>query len=85
MRELAGMLLGTAGSHRQVIHKPSDEADYLTDNPNRRCPNLEKARTLLGYKPCVDLKFGLKRLLEWYTRFVDLEELVKEEVVGQAS
>jgi len=33
----------------------------------------------------VDLKFGLKRLLEWYTRFVDLEELVKEEVVGQAS
>ena len=85
MRELAGMLLKAAGSHRQVIHKPSEEADYLTDNPNRRCPNLEKARTLLGYKPCVDLKFGLKRLLEWYTRFVDLEELVKEEVVELSS
>lgn len=85
MRDLAQTLLKTAGSHRQVIHKPSDEADYLTDNPNRRCPNLEKARTLLGYKPSVDLKFGLNRLLEWYRRFVELEELVKEEVVGQSS
>jgi hypothetical protein len=35
------MLLKAAGSHRQVIHKP-EEADYLTDNPNRRCPNLER-------------------------------------------
>lgn len=84
MRELAGMLLKAAGSDRQVIHKPSDEADYLTDNPNRRCPNLGKARTLLGYQPRMGLESGLKRLFEWYTRFVDLEELVKEEVVGRS-
>jgi dTDP-glucose 4,6-dehydratase/UDP-glucuronate decarboxylase len=85
MRELAEMLLKTAGSHRKVIHKPSEEADYLTDNPNRRCPNLEKARTLLGYAPRVGLELGLKRLLEWYKAFVELEELVKEEVVEQSS
>jgi dTDP-glucose 4,6-dehydratase/UDP-glucuronate decarboxylase len=85
MRELAEMLLSTACSQRHVIHKPSDEADYLTDNPNRRCPNLEKARTLLGYAPRVDLQFGLKRLLEWYRRFVELEELVKEEIIEQSS
>ncbi len=85
MRELAGMLLRTAGSRGQVIHKPSDEVDYLTDNPNRRCPNLEKARTLLGYAPQVELESGLKRLLEWYKRFVELEELLTEEVVEQSS
>jgi dTDP-glucose 4,6-dehydratase/UDP-glucuronate decarboxylase len=85
MRELAEMLLRTAGSHRQVVHKPSEEAEYLTDNPNRRCPNLEKARTLLGYVPRVDLALGLKRLLEWYKTFVEMEELVKEEVVEQSS
>jgi dTDP-glucose 4,6-dehydratase/UDP-glucuronate decarboxylase len=84
MQELARMLLMTAGSHRQVIHQPSEEADYLTDNPNRRCPNLEKARTLLGYAPQVDLKTGLSRLLEWYKKFVELEKLVKEEVVQQS-
>ena len=53
MRELAGMLLTTAGSHRQVIHKPSEEADYLTDNPNRRRPNLEKAKDFSGIRTTV--------------------------------
>jgi dTDP-glucose 4,6-dehydratase/UDP-glucuronate decarboxylase len=85
MRELATMLLRVAGSQRQVIHTPSEESDYLTDSPNRRCPNLSKARSLLGYEPRVDLESGLRRLLEWYGRFVELEELVNEEVVEQSS
>ena len=82
MRDLGRMLLDLAGSKRQVIHKPSDEADYLTDNPNRRCPNLAKSRSLLGYTPLVDLKFGLGRMLGWYKQFVGLEDLAKDELVG---
>ena len=85
IRELAAMLLRVAGNQRQVVHLASDEADYLIDNPNRRCPNLKKARSLLGYAPFVDLKFGLRRLLEWYERFVELEELVNEAVVEHYS
>ena len=73
------MLLDVAGSKRRVIHKPSDESDYLTDNPNRRCPNLSKAKSLLGYAPLVDLKLGLNRTLQWYKKFVRLEELAKDE------
>jgi len=76
------MLLEVAGSKRKVIHTPSEEADYLTDNPNRRCPNLEKSRSLLGYTPLVDLRFGLSRMLQWYKQFVGLEELAKDERVG---
>ncbi len=79
MRELGQMLLDVAGSKRRVIHKPSDEADYLTDNPNRRCPNIAKARSLLGYTPLVDLRLGLGRMLQWYKGFVGLEELDKDE------
>lgn len=79
MRELGQMLLGVAGSKGRVIHKPSDEADYLTDNPNRRCPNIAKARSLLGYAPLVDLRLGLGRMLQWYKRFAVLEELDKAE------
>lgn len=82
MRDLARMLLEVAGSRRQVIHKPSEEADYLTDNPNRRCPNLAKSRALLGYAPLVDLRFGLGRMLGWYKQFVSLEELAKDGLVG---
>lgn len=85
MREVAAMLLDVAGSQRQVVHIASEEADYLTDNPNRRCPNLQKARTLLGYVPRVEMKYGLRRLLEWYRRFVKLEELVDEPTAKKPS
>ncbi|MBA2486915.1 MAG: NAD-dependent epimerase/dehydratase family protein [Nitrospira sp.] len=84
MRDLGRMLLDVAGSKRHVIHAPSDEIDYLTDNPNRRCPNIAKARSLLGYTPLVDLRFGLGRMLEWYKRFVAMEELAKDEPGGHA-
>lgn len=49
-----------------VVYKTSDDKSYLTDNPNRRCPNIEKARTELGYEPIVTLDEGLRRSLIWY-------------------
>lgn len=33
-----------------------------------RIPNIEKARTLLGYEPQVDLEEGLLRTISWYRR-----------------
>ena len=49
-----------------VVRRQSKDPDYLVDNPDRRCPNIEKARTYLGYNPSVDLEEGLKRTLLWY-------------------
>ena len=74
MRDLAALLLNIAGSRRTVVHRPSDDEHYLTDNPNRRCPDLTKARAQLGYNPLVDLATGLGRMLEWYRRFTSFEE-----------
>jgi UDP-glucuronate decarboxylase len=76
IRDLAALLLKIAGSRRKVVHRPSEEVHYLTDNPNRRCPDITKARSQLGYKPLVDLETGLDRTLEWYSRFKCLEEQV---------
>jgi UDP-glucuronate decarboxylase len=78
MRDLATQLLRVAGSSRKVVHQASQEADYLTDNPNRRCPNISKARNLLGYSPSVSLEEGLGRMLEWYKDYVALEELIED-------
>ncbi|MDS4016646.1 MAG: NAD-dependent epimerase/dehydratase family protein [Candidatus Accumulibacter sp.] len=50
----------------RVVHKNSDDIAYLTDNPNRRCPNIAKARSELGYVPRVSLEEGLRRSLIWY-------------------
>jgi dTDP-glucose 4,6-dehydratase len=36
------------------------------DDPARRCPDISKARTLLGWEPQVPLKEGLRRSLEFF-------------------
>lgn len=38
---------------------------YPTDEPNRRCPDIRKARLQLDYQPIVDLNEGLKRFFAW--------------------
>lgn len=50
-----------------VTHGVSEEAAYLVDNPNRRCPDISKARDQLGYRPKVTLADGLRRTLLWYS------------------
>lgn len=54
------------GRQTEVILGVSDDDEYLVDNPNRRCPDLTKARTELGYEPGVDLEEGIRRTLLWY-------------------
>ncbi len=49
-----------------VIYKTSEDQFYLTDNPNRRCPDISKARNMLAYEPKVTLDEGLRRSLIWY-------------------
>ena len=39
--------------------------DYPQDEPQRRCPDLTKARVQLGYDPVIDLETGLRRTIEW--------------------
>ncbi|MBC5763631.1 NAD-dependent epimerase/dehydratase family protein [Ramlibacter albus] len=55
------------GWRGNVVQQSSDDRHYLTDNPNRRCPDIGKARTRLGYEPYVGLDEGLKRALAWYS------------------
>lgn len=50
----------------QVVCRKSSDANYLVDNPDRRCPVIEKARNELGYVPSIDLDEGLRRTLIWY-------------------
>lgn len=49
-----------------VVHGASEDPAYLVDNPDRRCPNIAKARAELGYKPVVSIDEGLRRSLCWY-------------------
>lgn len=50
----------------KVVRRTSKDADYLIDNPIRRCPDIAKAREELAYEPEIDLTEGLRRSLIWY-------------------
>lgn len=47
----------------QTVEYPNH---YPQDEPKRRCPDLTKIRTKLGYKPNVSLRQGLSRVIKWY-------------------
>ena len=47
----------------QITFQVSADKEYLTDNPNRRCPDITKARTILHYTPTVSVQEGVGRYL----------------------
>ncbi|MGH8907175.1 MAG: NAD-dependent epimerase/dehydratase family protein [Egibacteraceae bacterium] len=63
---VAGMANDLFGHRVKAVRGRSPEQDYLVDNPNRRCPDITKARRELGYRPRVTLEEGLRRTLLWY-------------------
>jgi UDP-glucuronate decarboxylase len=76
--ELAERIVKTAASlfgyRGKVVKGVSKDKDYLIDNPNRRCPDITKARTELGYSPSISLEEGLTRSLTWYGENRSAEE-----------
>ena len=49
----------------KAIFEASDDADYMTDNPNRRCPDISKAQEILGYNPTIYVDEGISRFLRF--------------------
>jgi dTDP-glucose 4,6-dehydratase len=58
---LAELIVSVSGTRSQVVHIPKIGADV-----ELRIPSIEKARTLLGYSPSVDLREGIARTVAWY-------------------
>jgi UDP-glucuronate decarboxylase len=47
----------------KITFRKSGDVHYMTDNPNRRCPDISKAKRLLGYNPEVLVEEGIERYL----------------------
>lgn len=50
----------------EVNHQISSDQHYLTDNPQRRCPDLTKLRAHFPWQPRVSLDAGLERTWRSY-------------------
>jgi dTDP-glucose 4,6-dehydratase len=64
--ECAREVLEVTGSKSQLRFLPLPE-----DDPTRRCPDITKARTLLGWVPHTSLKEGLVKSLNFFRSKVD--------------
>ncbi len=54
------------GSRSQLVYKPLPE-----DDPQRRCPDIARARESLGWEPRVGLEDGLRETIAYFRRSLD--------------
>jgi len=59
--ELANLVKEIARSKSEIIFEP-----LPVDDPKRRCPDISRARTLLGWAPITDLRTGLQHTIEYF-------------------
>jgi dTDP-glucose 4,6-dehydratase len=71
MLECAQIVLEVTGSSSKLIFQPLPQ-----DDPRQRCPDITKAKQLLGWEPKIDLRTGLQLSLEYFRERV-AESLVK--------
>jgi dTDP-glucose 4,6-dehydratase len=61
IREFAEQVCRLTGATPAFEHHPLPE-----DDPQRRRPDITKARNLLGWEPRVPLEEGLRRTIEYF-------------------
>lgn len=59
-REAGAEIFGYKG---EVKYRISEDREYLTNNPQRRCPKIDKASKILGYNPGIMVEEGVRRFL----------------------
>lgn len=63
IKEFATMIVQMVGSKSKIIH-----LDATKDDPSRRKPDISLASRVLGWKPEVDVRTGLRRTIEYFRR-----------------
>jgi dTDP-glucose 4,6-dehydratase len=61
--ELAELVIEVTNSTSEIVHEP-----LPVDDPTQRRPDITRARTQLGWEPCIELREGLTRTAEWLAR-----------------
>jgi dTDP-glucose 4,6-dehydratase len=63
--ECAQVVLEVTGAKCKIRYEPLPQ-----DDPQQRCPDISKAKRLLGWEPKVDLRTGLQMSLEYFREAV---------------
>lgn len=71
--DFAKEIIALTNSSQKIIYK-----DLPINDPLQRCPNIDKARTILGWEPKVDRSEGMQKTYEYFKSYSN-EDLLKEE------
>jgi len=63
--ECAERVMRVTGSKSRIRYEPLPQ-----DDPRQRCPDITRARQLLGWEPKIDLETGLRLSLEYFKKAV---------------
>ena len=63
MFELAEVVVKMVGTDSRIVFELLPE-----DDPKVRCPDITKAKSILGWEPEIPLEEGLERTIEWFRR-----------------
>jgi dTDP-glucose 4,6-dehydratase len=66
--ECAQRVLKATGSKSTIKYEP-----LPPDDPKQRCPDITKAKTLLGWEPKIDLETGLRLSLDYFRKALQEE------------
>ena len=66
------MIIRLTNSKSEIIFKPHPGPEV-----DLRVPSIEKAMTLLGYKPTVSLEAGVSQAIAWYRDNYDARDAVR--------
>jgi dTDP-glucose 4,6-dehydratase/UDP-glucuronate decarboxylase len=63
--DFARIVKAVTGSDAPIEHRPA-----LVEDPARRCPDITRIRTEIGWEPRVPLEEGLRRTVAWFRTVV---------------
>jgi UDP-glucuronate decarboxylase len=70
IRELADQVIQLTGSSSKIVQCP-----LPSDDPRQRCPDITKAKELLGWQPSVSLREGLTKAIAYFEEVVARDSL----------
>jgi dTDP-glucose 4,6-dehydratase len=80
VREVAEMIIELSGSRSEISYHPLPE-----DDPKQRCPDISRAREVLGWEPRTPAREGLARTLEWFTSQAESKSRASTTTRGEGS
>ena len=69
--ELADRIIQLSGSTVDV-----DYRELPADDPTQRCPDITRARTLLGWEPRLPLESGLRRTIAYFRKLIEEQSVL---------